>query len=264
MTKSTHPGRAIFAIAIAAMGTECLIRGDVVPGLEPIVSSATVHLALGWITGIILIVAASATLPRASARYGGFVLALVMFLWVILLHLPTLAAAPKNGSAWTSAFESFALAGAALVLAGLATHSSQETYGRPRIAARACTVGRLCYGVSLPVFGLLHFLYLGYVSSVIPTWIPAHLFWAYATGVAHVAAGVGIITGVVGRLAALGAAAMFGVWVLILHAPRVLAHPHDANEWTSLLVALAMCGGALLIAGALATSATSDAPGACT
>lgn len=55
-----------------------------------------------------------------------------------------------------------------------------------------------------------------------------------------------------GRIAALCTAAMFGSWVLILHTPRMLAHIRDANEWTSLLIALAMCGGALAIAGTLA------------
>jgi hypothetical protein len=37
--------------------------------------------------------------------------------------------------------------------------------------------------------------YRDYVASVIPAWIPAHMFWAYATGVAHLAAGAGIVQG---------------------------------------------------------------------
>jgi hypothetical protein len=44
---------------------------------------------------------------------------------------------------------------------------------------------------------------------------------------------------------------MFLLWVFLLHLPRVAAAPHNGNEWTSLFVALAMSGGALLIAETL-------------
>lgn len=236
-------GRALFLVAIAALGAQCLVRGNVVPALEPVTLSASTHPLVGWITGIALIAAAIASIPRASARYGALAIAGILILWVALLHVPALIASPGSGGEWTGAFETFALAGAALSLAGLAPGT---------LAKQITTVGRIFYAVSLPVFGVLHFLYIGYVASVIPAWIPAHVAFGYATGTAHIAAGVGLTTGVLGRIAALCAAAMFGSWVLILHAPRVLAHIRDANEWTSLLIALAMCGGALAIAGTMA------------
>ena len=40
---------------------------------------------------------------------------------------------------------------------------------------------------------------------------------------------------------------MFFLWVFVVHLPRVAASPHDGKEWTSALVALAMCGGAWLM-----------------
>jgi hypothetical protein len=44
---------------------------------------------------------------------------------------------------------------------------------------------------------------------------------------------------------------MYGSWVLMLHLPRVLAQPAMRAEWTSLFVALALCGGAWLVADSL-------------
>jgi hypothetical protein len=42
---------------------------------------------------------------------------------------------------------------------------------------------------------------------------------------------------------------MFASWVLILHAPRAIAAAANARpEWTSLFIALAMSGGAWIIA----------------
>jgi uncharacterized membrane protein YphA (DoxX/SURF4 family) len=103
----------------------------------------------------------------------------------------------------------------------------------------------------MPAFGVLHFLYIAYIVYVTPSWIPAHVFFAYATGIAHVASGVSLLTGVLARLAAYLTAAMFGSWVLIVHVPRVVRDPSTPSEWTSMLIALGMCGGALLIASAL-------------
>jgi hypothetical protein len=45
---------------------------------------------------------------------------------------------------------------------------------------------------------------------------------------------------------------MFLLWVVVLHAPRVAASPHNGDEWSSLFVALALGGGALILAHATA------------
>jgi hypothetical protein len=66
-----------------------------------------------------------------------------------------------------------------------------------------------------------------------------------------VAAALSIATRVWGRLSAALLGLMFLLWVVVLHAPRVTAAPHDGNEWTSAIVALAMSGGSFVLAGAL-------------
>lgn len=250
MNRSFQFGRAIFAAAMAGLGVQCILRGNAVPALEPVSSSSSLPL-IGWITGVVLVAAAVATLLRPTAYYGAAVIAAMLLLWVALLHVPALASAPKNGGEWTGALETFALSGAALLLFGLTRGAAGYERQPDPLAGRAATIGRIIYGVSMPGFGALHFIYIAYVAYVIPNWIPAHAFFAYATGVAHVASGLSILTGVLSRIAAYCTAAMFGIWVLIVHAPRVLARLHEPSEWTSMLIALGMCGGALLIASAL-------------
>lgn len=250
MNKSFEFGRAIFATAMAGMGAQCLLRGAAVPTLEP-VTTASALLVIGWITGVVLIAAAIATMLRPTASYGAAVLAATLLLWVVLLHAPALAASPKSGGKWTGAGESFALGGVSLSLFGLTRLSGAWRGSSDAISARSITIGRTFLGISMLGFGALHFLYIPYVASVIPNWIPAHVGFAYATGVAHIAAGTSILTGVIARIAALCAAAMFGSWVLIVHIPRAVAHGRDPNEWTSMLIALAMCGGWLLVAASL-------------
>jgi uncharacterized membrane protein len=188
---------------------------------------------------------------RSTARYGSAGLAAILLAWVVFLHLPALAGAPRNGGEWTGALETLALSGAAIALYGILGRASRYERGPGATADRAAPAGRYIFGLCMPGFGVLHFMYISYVAFVIPGWIPSHVFFAYATGVAHVASGLGILTGVLGRLAAYCTAAMFGSWVILVHAPRVLAHAHDPNEWTSMLIAAGMCGSALLIAAVL-------------
>jgi uncharacterized membrane protein YphA (DoxX/SURF4 family) len=256
MTKSFELGRAMFVAAIAGMGVQCILRSSAVPALEPVLGATSLPV-IGWITGVVLVAAAAATLVRQTASYGAAAIAAMLLVWVALLHAPAIAAAPTNGGEWTGAAECFALGGAALVLYGL-TRLSGEWRGVPdALAARTILAGRIFFGISMLGFGALHFLYIPYVAFVIPNWIPAHVAFAYATGVAHVAAGLGILSGVLARVAALCTAAMFGSWFLILHIPRVAAHAREPNEWTSMLIALAMSGGALLVADSLSRPAES-------
>ena len=261
MNRSFHFGRAIFATAMAGLGVQCMLRGNAVPALEPVAGSSSLPL-IGWITGLVLVAAAGAILLHSTAYYGAAAIAALLLLWVLLLHAPALAAAPTNGGEWTGAFETLALSGAAVLLFGLMKIAAGYEREPEPIARRAVTIGRLMYGVSMPAFGVLHYIYIAYVASVIPGWIPAHVFFGYATGAAHVASGLSIVTGILSRIAAYCTAAMFGTWVLIVHLPRVFANAHGASEWTSMLIALGMCGGALLIASALSNIPNPSATGA--
>jgi len=61
-----------------------------------------------------------------------------------------------------------------------------------------------------------------------------------------VAAGLAITTTVQARLAGTLLGVMFLLWVVLLHAPRVLAQIHNQDELTSLLVALAFGGSSFI------------------
>ena len=54
------------------------------------------------------------------------------------------------------------------------------------------------------IFGAQHFMYAAFIATLIPAWIPFHLFWVYFTGTGFIIAGLSIASGVLARLAALG------------------------------------------------------------
>ena len=203
---------------------------------QPVPACIAPHGALAIISALILVLAGIATILRPTATIGAAVLALWYGLWVIALHVPVVFAAPSVGSLLGVA-ETFALTTAGLQL---------QYVHRLRTGPVLVWV-RILFGLCPLVFGLSHFVYAGFTAQMVPGWIPAPLFWAYATGTAHVAAGLAIVTGIRVRLAATLLAAMCGLFVLLLHLPRVIAAPGSQLEWTMMFVALSITGAAWIM-----------------
>jgi uncharacterized membrane protein len=111
-------------------------------------------------------------------------------------------------------------------------------------------IGRILVTLSLVVFGVQHFIYGGFVATLVPAFMPGRLFWAYFVGVAFFAAAAGILYHLLARAAATMLGVMFFLFVLLLHIPRIIGNSTNGNEWTSGFVALAMCGGAWILASA--------------
>lgn len=240
LSQLVRVGSFLFGVASAGLGFLALITGDGVPGLEPLPPWLGVRMVCAYATALVLIPAAVTLIVDRRQLEGALSLALLFGLWAVLLQAPILLINPHSGALWTTAFEAVALCGAAFALAD---RGRLARGGVPRDRHMA-TLGSLLFGIALPVFGALHFIYATYVATLVPAWIPWRLFWAIFTGACFAAAGVSILTGVKTRLAAELLGLMFGVWVVIVHAPRVFHSPHIGAEWSSLFIALAMCGGA--------------------
>jgi hypothetical protein len=123
----------------------------------------------------------------------------------------------------------------------------------PAALTRTLAAGRYIFAVPLVIFSVLHFKYAFFISNLIPKWIPERFFFANFVGLCFLCAALAIATGIRARLAGYMLAAMFLLWVAILHAPRVAASPHNGNEWTSMLIALAMAGCAFAAAAGTPT-----------
>jgi len=89
-------------------------------------------------------------------------------------------------------------------------------------------------------------------APLVPRWLPpTQAFWAYATGVAHIAAGVAILSGVQARLAAILLSAMFACFTPLVHAPMLLADPSNHGIWSENALNLALIGAAWVVADSL-------------
>jgi uncharacterized membrane protein len=256
--KPARLGQLLYAIAIAVLGMQYLQYGKYQGGLPPVPPWAPGGAAGAYLVGVVLIATAVSLGINKKARLAALVIGGLFLFCALFLQLSHFSAVIHDGVARTRMLEPFALGGAAIALAGLLPAGS----GAAATANRGLILlGRIIFGFSMMIFGWQHFMYAAFLATLVPAWLPAHLFWICFTGAGMIAAGLAITLNIVGRLASAVLALMFSLWVLILHGPRVLAHAHNGDEISSLFVALAFCGASVIIASALSISGAVPRPG---
>jgi uncharacterized membrane protein len=245
-------GRYFFATGIAFFGFQYFFQGHYLGGLPPIPPWAPGGAAEAYLVGVILLAAAVGMLTSSFGRVSSLVVGGLFLVSVLILHTPHMHDIIFSGTDRTRAIEPLSLAAAAFVLASLLAPGSggRDTAGSDALLRNA---GLILFALILPIYGWQHFEYLRFLVTLVPNWMPAHAFLIGFTGAAFVAAGLAILFRVLARTAAVWLGIMFLSWTILLHAPRVAHNLHNADEWTSTFVALAMCGASWIVA----TAATS-------
>ena len=242
MTYEARIGRWLLAAAFVAFGVMGLVFGKFIGGLEPGLSKLVPVLPWAWVNGGVLIMAGLSLTVDRTAQAGALSVTAMLGLAILALQTPLLAQSVKNAA--DDVFHVLAIAAGALALAA--------SLGRTGWSGRAGLAARIVFGLCTIGHGVMHFVFFKFTADFIPAWIPAHEFFAAATGAAQIAAGLAILSGVLGRLAATLTGAMYASWFPIVHIPRVMAHPESTQEWNSLAIVAALSASALLVAGLLA------------
>ena len=244
-------GRLLFAVAIIAFGVEHFVWARFWEATVPIIPWVPRNPWLAYLTGTFLLAAGLSIAANSRAQLAAILLGILFLLCVLFLQISRVAASPFDVGVRTCTFETLAMCGAALTLAG--TLPAEESYFRRWESAVNGLVksGPYLFATSSVVFGIDHFLVLGVIVSLVPAWIPGGgLFWAYFTGAAFIAAGLSIATKWMAHWAATLLGTMFLLWFLLLHAPRLMSAPRsqDPHEWSSAFIALGMCAGSWISA----------------
>jgi uncharacterized membrane protein len=103
-------------------------------------------------------------------------------------------------------------------------------------------------GAFLAYCGMTHFPYAKYVASLIPPWIPAHMFWTYFAAIALIAGGIGVLVPRTARLAATLSGIMLLSWVFLVHIPLAI-RTQNAGEVSRGFQALSDSAVAFMLAG---------------
>ena len=253
MDKLAGVGRVFLAVAMLAFGAQHFVYLDFVTRVFPELPAwVPAQAFLACVFGVFLFASGVAIMVERSARLTSLLLGAVILSSFVLLYLPRLITTPPNGGLWTSAGKALAFSGGSFLVAGSLPIKldgpANALAAVARALARFVPLGRFFLAAFLILCGIEHFIYVEFVKSLVPSWIPGDVFWTYFTGVALVAGGLGIIVPLTSRLAGGLSGLMMFLWVWLVHIPRALADLSNSNETTAVFEALAFSGVAFIIA----------------
>ena len=232
---------------IIGWGILGLIKGDFAPGWQPFPESAPVRPELANLTAIICIAAGVGLLWRPTATIFSRLFFFWFVLWLLLLRLPWMMIA-FGIDHWWSASATAMMTGAVWVLyVSLASDQSQHKTGF-LAGDRGLLAARVLFGLGLIPIGLAHFLYVEATAPLVPAWLQWPLFWAYFTGVTFIVAGLAIVTGIFGRLAASLVTLQIALMTLIVWIPLAIAGRLSAFQWGELEVSIILTACAWVVA----------------
>jgi len=236
-------GWRVYGLGVMALGVICLAWGDFVSG-QPVPKDFPSRTILAFAAGAFMLLAGTAiewrrTLPWAAAAFTAYYALIVVPLMdgrVLLAHY-----------AQYVAYENVAIQ-TAIAAGGLIVYAASAQIDTG-LAARLVRIGQLTFGVCAIVFGGAHFVYLNFTAPLVPKWLPpTQEFWAYATGIGQIAAGVAILTGVQARLAAILLTAMYASFIPLVFWPTLLADPSNQFRWNECASTLVLIGAAWVVA----------------
>lgn len=237
-------GPLFVAVPVAVFGTEHFTATKILAGMVP-----------GWIPGHMfwaLFVGAcliSAALSIAIRKYAGVaagLLGLMIFLFVLLIHIPGIVSTPASSLLWVVGLRDLAFSGGALAVA-----AAQKEPWIPQVGQRILLLARLFIAVPITFLGVEQFLHPALAPGVpleksTPLWIPVHALWGYPTGAIFVAAGLFLISNRKVRLAATWLGVVILLLVLAIYVPIVVANPSDIGNGVNYLADTLLLGGCVL------------------
>ena len=209
-----------------------------------------------YLASAALIGSGVAIILEKKARTVALVLGGILLVVLGLCHVPyQIIANPyiHHLGTWSDQFKVLALSGGGFVVAGSFPDKKAKTGSRfslIRLLETFIPVGGVFFSITMITFGICHFLYVENVATLVPAWIPGHVFWTYFAAVALIGSGTAIILRITINLVGILLGTMIFLWFVFLHIPRAIADPFvlKGNEVTSVFEALGFSGIAFVIA----------------
>jgi uncharacterized membrane protein YphA (DoxX/SURF4 family) len=240
-------GWRVYGLGVMALGLIGLAWGDFVLG-QPVPKNFPDRTVLAYAAAALMLIAGAAVEWRRTTAWAAAALTAYYALIVVTLMNGRLVLAhyAVYGTYEGLAEQLAIMAGGLIIYAASAGIDAVQ-------AARLTRLGQLVFGVCALIFGGAHFFYMNLTAPLVPKWLPpTQEFWATATAVGHIAAGIAILTGVQARLAAVLLTAMFASFTPLVHVPMLLADSASPMNWTENAVNLALTGVAWVVADSLA------------
>jgi uncharacterized membrane protein len=139
------------------------------------------------------------------------------------------------------------VAGAVILILGLAAVSWKQVR-EGRGLDKLVPLGPVFFAIPMAIFSGDHFVAARAVGTIVPWWMPWHLFWAYFVGTALMAAALSIAAQKESQLAAALLGIMLLLFVPMIHIPSCFAKPFDQTRVTMVFRDSTLSAGAFSFA----------------
>ena len=225
-------GRLLFALSVILSGIYQLATGRFV-NLVPVQPPLS-YPWLPYVLGALLVLIGIALLVPRTVPAAAITLAVLLLILFFGFSLRVALPQASTGYVWVDPLMILALLGGVSLAAAPTQKATRFT--------------SWALAAFLIYCGAAHFPYANYVASLIPPWIPAHMFWTYFAAIALIAGGIGVLVPRTARLAATLSGIMLFSWVFLVHIPLAI-NTHNAGEISRGFQALSDSAVAFMLAG---------------
>lgn len=250
--RSIAVGRGLIAVSAASAAAFSLAYGDFAPG------GISLPAWIPWphaclVATALLVLAAGAGLCLPRTAPAGALIVVAYQAACTAIPLPGVLSNLLSFGTWYPVCEGLSALVGTWILYDLlrSTPASPEAPPAARGSVRAA---QILFGLTCIFYGASHFAYADYTAGMVPAWLPGRLGLAYLTGLGHVAAGIGLVVGILPRLAATLEAIMMSLFGLLVWVPSFFAQPTPAwagpphNQWSELVVNFVLAAPAWVVA----------------
>jgi uncharacterized membrane protein len=227
MLISARTATILIAIAVIGWGIIHFLAGDFMAGRAPSwPENIPGKIVWAYLSGALLIVSAFViVLPNQKTGWLVTCLGIIILAWAGGRNLWIVLSNMDYGGVLTNFGKAITI-GSGLLL--IANDKKRSLF----------TFASICIGIFFLIGGIQHFIFIDFVKTLVPSWIPGAAFWAYLAGLGLIASGIALITGIQRKLAAMIAAYMVFIWFLVLHVPRGFGETASFNEWLAIFESL--------------------------
>ena len=253
MVNLSKMGCIFYGAAIAGIGLQAMYCHQLPYILQlPQHTGPTSQAVLAVIFGAVFTLAGAAIISAKNARQTSLLFAGLLLLLFCFYYIPyqfLSGTGYTQVGEWENAAKELTLAGGAFVIAGCFTAKNEDKL--TRFLSKLVRFGAILFAITMMYYGILHFLFAKEAATMIPVWIPGHMFWMYFCGIALFGSGVAIILNISTRVIAALLGTMIFIWFIALHIPRVVAAATAdlPGEITSAFFAFAYSGIAFVVSG---------------
>ena len=236
----------VFGLGIIALAAVNLFWGNFDSG-QPVPNWFPERTALAYASAVFLLMVGVGLEWRRTVTWAAA--ALIAYYGVVVLVLMNGRVILKNYAVYGAYFgvaEPVAIAAGALIICAATTNMDALR------AAWLTRAAQIAFGICAVFFGGAHFAYLSLTAPLIPKWLPpGQEFWAYATGVFHIAGGVAVIARVQARLAAILLTIMYASFTPLVHLPTLFTGHTTQFVWTENALNIILTAVAWIVADSL-------------